>query len=700
MAAPINCAAMVDLSLRLRCLRPVVWLLRASSLLFLQALPVLLVALVFPATAGRAEPSHPIVDPSPSPPLLATERYRVLGSSELAFLRDPGGRLDIDDVRSPDHESRFSPVGHGLRLSFTDDTVWLRVRLQRAVDAPEVWRLELTATYLNDVLLFMAETEGGYAQWQAGDRHSFQDRQVLYRRPAFDLHLDDAQPRTFFVRLRSDSPLTLDLLAWQPGRFNAAVRHETLWIGAVLGIALISVLFFLQAWRVNRDRLLLLSAGVSAMFALAASSNLGLVSQYLLPGHPGLADGGHPFVMAAFFSMLFALFRFAVDPRHMLPRFGRLHLAASALCVAGACMRPLGWYGLFGGKLMMMGILGGLLWVTALGWLMWRARRGGLALALSLSALATLFAVGPLMALDLLPPTRHFELFWAASCVGFIWVAQVKTVEEVRWARAQQREAARHEAAERDRRQRESGWRREQAEYFAGVAHDLRTPLGTVRVALANLERLLSTASGELREQLARLKPLPLRIAVQLSRHLTLQRLEQPIDMAAPALAPLAACLAQARAAAGAGLAEDRIVLRIHPDVPQAVTMDSELVAVALAELLRNADAAAPAGTAVELEVVCEGEGVALCVRDRGCGLQGGALGDWLLLPWQRASHASAHNAGFGLATVQRVAAVHRGRLSYRREPPDVSVLTLWLPIERNAGRPEVPMPRGADVRI
>lgn len=652
-------------------------------LLRLPGLLAFLAATVFPNWAWSTQPW---VDQPPVPPMRATEPYRVLGSSELAFLRDPTGRLAIEDVQSPASESRFAPVGQGLRLSFTDDTVWLRVRLQRTADAPEVWRLELTTTYLNDVLLFVPTSDGGYQQWQAGDQHPFQDRQVLYRRPAFDLRLDDAQPRTFFVRLRSDSPLALDLLAWQPGRFHVAMQHETLWIGAVVGIALISVLFFLQAWRINRDRLLLLSAGLSGMFALAASSNLGLVSQYLLPRHPQLADGMHPFVMAAFFSMLFALFRFALDPRRTLPRFGRLHLVASALCVAGACLRPLGWYGFLGGKLMMLGILGGLLWVALLGWMMWRGRRDGMALAVSLTTLAALFAVGPLMALDILPLTRHFELFWAASCVGFIWVAQMRTVEEMRWARAQQRAALFHEAAERDRKQRESGWRREQAAYFAGVAHDLRTPLGTVRMALANLERLLSTAPGELREHLARLKPLPLRMADQISRHLTLHRLEQGVDAVAPAPTPLSECLAQARAAVGPAWLEDRLLLRVHADAPQAVAMDSELVALALVELLRNALAAAPAGTAVELEVVSEDEGVAFCVRDRGRGLDAGALGDWLLLPWQRVSDVSSHSPGFGLVMVQRIAAAHRGRLTYRREPPDTTVLRLWLPVERVRG--------------
>ena len=673
---------------------------RPPGLPRLLAVLLLLVAICFPARAWAAAPAPPGVDGPSVPPLQAREPYRVLGSSELSFLRDPGGRLGIDEVRSPAGAQGFVPLGRGLRLSFTDDTVWLRVRLQRAADAPAVWRLELTATYLNDVLLFVPTADGGYTQWQAGDRHPFEQRQVLYRRPAFDLRLDDAQPLTFFVRLRGDSPLTLDLLAWQPGSFHAALQRDTLWIGALLGIALISVLFFLQAWRINRDRLLLLAAGVSAMFALAAASNLGLVSQYLLPRHPGLADGMHPVVMAAFFSMLFALFRVALDPQHTRPRFGRLHLAASALCVTGACLRPLGWYGFLGGKLMMLGILGGLLWVTVLGWLMWRGRRGGLPLAMALSALAALFALVPLMALDVLPTTRYFELLWAASCVGFIWVVQIKTVEEVRWARAQRREALRHESAERERRQWESAWRRQQADYFAGVAHDLRTPLGTVRAALANLERLLATAPAEPREALARLKPLPRRMADQLSRHLTLQRLEQGGQGAALAPVPLAECLAQARAAVEHALPADRLVLRVPASVPQAVAMDAELVPLALAELLRNAAAAAPAGSAVELEVASEGEGVTFSVRDSGRGLQDAALGDWLLLPWQREPAPPAHGAGFGLAMVQRIAAAHRGRLACRREPPGTTVVTLWLPVEPGPAPPGGARLHGAAVSI
>ena len=210
--------------------------------------------------------------------IAAVGPMRVLTGAEVEMLRDPGGGLGIDDVAAPAAASRFRPIGQGLGFSYTDDAVWLRLHLRRAASDPADWRLELTSTYLNDVQFFEPQVGGGFRSRQAGDRHPFAERAVPYRRPAFDIHLPDTHPRVFYVRLRSDSTFTMQFVWWQARAFDASMHRDTLWIGGLGSIVLISMLFFLQAWFLNRDRLLLSAAGVTPSFAVAAAANLGSTS--------------------------------------------------------------------------------------------------------------------------------------------------------------------------------------------------------------------------------------------------------------------------------------------------------------------------------------------------------------------------------------------------------------------------------------
>lgn len=621
-------------------------------------------------------------------PLQPADTMRVLGPAELSMLRDPEGALDVAAVSGVGMRPQFQAVPDGLGLAYTDDAIWLRVELQRSAPASKRWRLELTSTVLDDVRLFTPLPDGGHRELQAGDRFPFAERAIAFRHPVFDLHLPDDRPQVYHVRLRTNSVISLQVVLWRPDAFERHVQTDTLWIGGLLGMALVSALYFLEAWAVNRYRLLLTAGVATLTFAVAAASNLGMLSQHLLPGLPQWADTLHPFTMALFFPWLFRAFSQALNVADLYPCLNRLQWVASVLCVVAACAKPLGLYVLFGGRLMMLGIVCGLAWITLMAWLAWYARGRGALLAAALTLCTASFSAAPLIALGVLPPTRHMELFWVAAWVGFVLLSQATVLAEVRNVRIRQLEAERAVLLARHDAEQTTAWRRQQAQYFVGVAHDLRTPLSAARVGLANLARQLEPVSPDVRVRLDRLQASLRRAGDMIERHLHLQRLDQADAEIACERVTVAQCLALAEVDVVDAWPATEFRFAQRGGSPADLVVDIGLVARALVNLLGNAARVAPAGSAVELDVVGDGRGGAgFVVRDRGPGLGDLAPETLFEMHWRRPrpaqtpapSAATLPGFGIGLPLVHRIAQLHGGRLEYRRDG-DLTEFTLWLP--------------------
>ena len=616
-------------------------------------------------------------------PLQAQEAMRALGPAELALLRDPTGTLSDEQVRSGALAAQFQPLSGGLSLGYTQDVIWLRITVAREADAPAQWRLELTSALMDDVRLY--SPEGGPTPQQAGDRYPFDERQLRYRRPVFELSLPTSDPQVYYLRLRSESALFAQLLLRAPRAFEAAQQVDAMLVGALLGTVLISLLFFLQAGMLQRDGLLLATAGVTGLYGLAAMTNLGLLSQYVLPRTPAWADALHPMSMALFFPSLCFLFGRALGVASPGSWLLRSQIPVAVLCVCAAVSRFFDAYVTVGGYLMMLGIMSCLGWITVAAWVVWRRDGRGLITASALTLCSASFAVAPFVAMGALPPFRFWELFWALGCIGFLLLAQISTLKEARQGRVLRLAAERSmRQAQRDA-ERELGWRKQQALYFAGVAHDLRTPLSALRVGVVNLRRWLRQDPDKAIAATVRLEASVLRAGELIERHLQLQQIEQPDFQLQLESVDLVLCLERIRSMAIDAWPDRQIQLNLAGDPPATVRLDEELMVRALVNLLGNAARASQAPSPLELSVAWQAEeGLRFEVRDQGPGLAPGLnLDELLRVHWRRSRTALQPRAttgfGIGLPMVGRIAALHGGRVGYRREGAS-TVLTIWLP--------------------
>ncbi len=195
-------------------------------------------------------------------------------------------------------------------------------------------------------------------------------------------------------------------------------------------------------------------------------------------------------------------------------------------------------------------------------------------------------------------------------------------------------------------------------ELAAGVAHEVRTPLGVMRSSAQLLERSIDGKDAETKELLTLLREEVDRIDHVVTGLLELGR---PRELKLEA-APLGQVVFRAADFAEAQARERGVTIRRAPSVPDPVALcDPELVYQVALNLLVNAILILPTGGEVEVAVSAAGAGVvAFHVRDDGPGIPD-AIREKIFQPFftQRVG-----GAGLGLTFVQRVVQEHRGRVT------------------------------------
>ncbi|MCL2657758.1 MAG: HAMP domain-containing histidine kinase [Betaproteobacteria bacterium] len=183
----------------------------------------------------------------------------------------------------------------------------------------------------------------------------------------------------------------------------------------------------------------------------------------------------------------------------------------------------------------------------------------------------------------------------------------------------------------------------------AGVAHEIRNPIGAMRLkaenALAGDEARKNAALTMMLAQIERLDALVRRLLSMAER--------EKLHCAPVALPPfLESCLTPHRELARA----KGVTLECVAD-DAAPNFDAEQMRRALDNLVLNAIAAAPAGSAIAVAARRDGEHLVISVHDEGPGPDA-AIREHLFEPFVT---GRADGAGLGLSIVREVAATHDG---------------------------------------
>lgn len=207
----------------------------------------------------------------------------------------------------------------------------------------------------------------------------------------------------------------------------------------------------------------------------------------------------------------------------------------------------------------------------------------------------------------------------------------------------------------------------------AGLAHELRNPLATMRSSAEMLARLVAPENDVAREMASNIKEEVDRTGALITRFL---------DFARPRSLQLEMADVHAML--------DRVIDRFQksgptvsvfknysPDVPP-LRLDGAMMEQVMLNLLTNAAQASPAGAVVTLKTQCSSGGVWISVIDRGSGIDAKNL-ESIFNPFFT---TKAEGVGLGLAVVSKIVEEHGGEISVDSAPGEGSVFLIRLPME------------------
>jgi two-component system OmpR family sensor kinase len=229
--------------------------------------------------------------------------------------------------------------------------------------------------------------------------------------------------------------------------------------------------------------------------------------------------------------------------------------------------------------------------------------------------------------------------------------------------------------------------------FVADASHELRTPLTSVRGYAELFRRGASDRPEDLRVVMRRIEDDAARMGVLVEDMLLLARLDQgrplerePVDLGAVA----------------ADLADEARML--HPDRPVELRVEGETIVTgdelrlrqAVGNLLNNARAHTPDGTAVTVAVTGNDEVVTVEVTDNGPGIRAEDL-PRVFERFYRAdpsrSRASG-GSGLGLSIVASIAEAHGGEAAVTSEAGQGATFTLSIPACKS-GNPDADLTNG-----
>jgi signal transduction histidine kinase len=202
----------------------------------------------------------------------------------------------------------------------------------------------------------------------------------------------------------------------------------------------------------------------------------------------------------------------------------------------------------------------------------------------------------------------------------------------------------------------------------AGLAHELRNPLGSIKGSADLLARSASRNDATLAKELAEI------ISAEVDR--TNSLVTRFLDFARP--------LEPRREMTDVTLVIDRAVKRAHRDVIRdysdslpPIPIDPELMEQVFLNLIANAsEASAPDAPVIIATSETDGQ-AEVAVIDRGCGIPPDKI-DTIFNPFVTTKQTGV---GLGLAIVSKIVDGHGGKISVESQPGDGSTFRVRLPL-------------------
>lgn len=599
--------------------------------------------------------------------------YHQIIINEISFFRDESQQLTLNEVLKRQKEE-FKNIQNGLHLGHTSDAIWIKLKLKKYGDNNEQWLIELTNGGFEDVQFFNPNTPNtpNTTPLQAGTKFPFTERKLKNARPLFPIVLNN-NTQEFYIRIHTDTSITTQLkLTSAEERFGEA-ETDFLAYGALAGGGLLSILLGLMTWSWSRNPIAIYFNVSTIAFVFTVLARLGIITQYIIIDNVFWSRHIGIFATGIFFATLF----FALMKFYEIHKISKV-LVYSIWAIIGAnfivfFIREAGHFRDWGSSIYYLSWAIGLLIINFCIFYRW--------LVNNINDLASLvmfptFSIGLIytsfVSLGWISGHPEHQVVWMIGGFGYTILTQLYVSQEARMGLIRIKESEQKARIAEHLATSETKWRKQQAQFFAVIAHELRPPLGAVRIGLENLARTCTNISASVDSRISRLKIATATMSEIIERHLQLQRILQS-DFPTNFSNASATSIIDRPEMLFRELFPNRHLRIRHSESTVTLNVDIELAQMALLNLLTNAGKYSPPNSIIVLTATPLSDRFRFTVTDSGPGLSIEQQNAGFEAFWNRGStnhsnDALPSNLGIGLSFVNNIMRLHGGRLVYERK--------------------------------
>ena len=600
--------------------------------------------------------SGAVADQSASQPLVQSRQWRM-DKTGIETLQDVAKASDWQDL--PEWNS----------WGFGTETIWVRLQLKAAEpDMQMPWVVRVRPPFLDYVTLYDPATgrvtRTGDALPPGGEDSA--SINFMMQIPALP------QERAVYVQMRTTSARTLQVEVMPYGQAQQASRLQEWLVGFFLATSAIFGIWAFIQWRGTREKVIGAFALKQLFATVWAFFFLGFARVVIGPWLPeGMLTNISSTVFIALISITIWFFAVLIEgyqPARLALRALRIVVVLVATLIG---LYWLGWPHLavaLSNKAVLLGFA--MLLITLLSAMPFRAKQ-------PIPAWALLVYLLIYSSLNSLPALIHLELIKAHSIVLFAALAHAVLDGIVMFvmlhirARIQQKEQGQialdlqlsQQQAESEKRHRE-----EQSQLFAMLAHEMKTPLATLRIWMD---------MGQLKPEIMQRTIADMNQVIERCVH-TGQLADQGLQPDWQSLDPIAltqVCVQSCRLAGQVDL--------LAPDESGHLQTDAQMLSIVLGNLLDNACKYSAPGSRIQISLRSAQEnglaGWLWQVRNE-VGPAGLPHADRLFEKYYRSPQARRQSgSGLGLFLVKGLLELMQGRIAYETQI-DRAVFSIWLP--------------------
>jgi signal transduction histidine kinase/CheY-like chemotaxis protein len=616
---------------------------------------------------------------------------RVSLMPHVRMLRDAEASLRESDLASHLTLPPGHPHGDIVSFGYSGAAYWFSVELDNR-DAQVLQRLLVfEPTWLDNVRVTLTRPDGTQQTFQGGDTLPFNVRAVPHRNINFLLDLPPGVSR-LLVRTQTRDPYVVGMTLWQRGAFFATDSRESVYVGVIYGAVGAMLLFNLFLFFSVREKIYAAYVAYVAAFVIGHLTYNGHLFPLLWPDSPVWGNWAHSVFIYAYsitglyFSILF------LELRQRQPRVHRWAQGLLALVLASCMLTALFGYGPH--------VISSIVWVIvytpvilALGVL--SLRRGNRAARFFLTA-STAGFLGALVTAStvsgLLP--YSFATFHAID-VGILIdtvLLSLALADRLRLARAET-EQAKGRLLETERAysreleatvaQRTQELRQANAtkdKFFAIVAHDLRSPIGSLAVLF---NEAIATPKDLTADLLEIIRASTRSTCGFLEELLTWARVQRGEVDSHPVALDASEVLHEMQALFATQAKAKRVQLALDGQAPCWLMADPAMLRTVVRNLVNNALKFTPQGGVVRARLQAGAERCTLSVIDTGVGMDEDTVRNLFRLDAKHASTPGTRNetgTGLGLVLCKEFVGLMGGSLGVQSAKGQGSTFWFDLP--------------------